>query len=279
MTKFKKIMLTFILCFIIFLTTGCASIQYERVVNTDGTILDAVSVKLDKEKITNAGFNIETVTNDVKNKMNLYLNALVQSFYNRDDGLLDIEKIAVYNNLTTGVSIQNDYIIASIKFRNYNSFRYFYGLHLVEDTKDDETTIKGFLFNKNLSTGKTIFSGSDAEFITNEFMSYFNNKFTINDAKLSYVFGTPESKIHSDSNYEFSEDGINYHQWIITNKNQEITTFTYQMKPVNWYILAIALTCVLIIVLFIISLFKRKDNNKIKNNLNDSESIKINENI
>lgn len=265
MTKFKKVLLTFFMAFIILFTTGCASIEYERILNTDGTIIDAVCVKLDNEKIQNAGFNITNLTKDIKSKMNLYINSMVQSFYNRDDGLLDIEKISVYNNITTTVTDQNNYIVASIKFRNYNTFKYFYGLHLNEDTDDDTKLIEEFLFNKNLSTGKTIFSTSDAQFITNEFLTYFNNQFTVEDTELSYVFGTPENKIHSDATYQFSQDGVNYHQWIITDINQDITTYTYQMKPVNWYIMALVLTFILIIVLFVVSLFKKKKSIKNEN--------------
>lgn len=258
MTKLKKILLTLLITFIMLLSTGCASIEYERVLNTDGTILDAVCVKLDNEKITTAGFNLETVKTEIKSKMNLYITAIIQSFYNRDDGLLDIEKISVYNNITTTVTEKNDYIIASIKFRNYNTFKYFYGLHLDNDDNDNTKTIEEFLYNKNVSAGKTIFSTSDAEFITNEFLCYFDNNFTINNAELLYSFGTPESKLHSDANYKFTHDGVYYHQWVLNDVNQDITTYTYQMKPINWYILALILTFIFIIVLFIISLFQKK---------------------
>lgn len=278
MKKLKKLLLCFSFCFVIIFSCGCADIEYSRVAYENGVILDAVSVKLDTTKITNAGFNVTKVTNDVKIKMNQYLNAIINSFYNRDDGLLDIEKIAVCNNLTTKVVAQNSYIIASIEFRNYNTFKYFYGLHLTEDSENDnENTIKTFLFNKNLSTGKTIFAGQDAEFITNDFVTYFNGNFNIENCNLSYVFGTPESKIHSDANFTFTQDGVNYHQWILNSKDDTITTFTYQMKPINWYLLGLALTLVLILVLFIISLFKKnqpkektqiisEENNNIENN-------------
>jgi len=254
MTKLKKLILSFLLIIIALISTGCASIEYERVLNTDGTIVDAVCVKLDNNKIVSAGYNIETVTKDIKSKMTLYLNALIQSFYKRDDGLLDIEKINVYNNVTTTVSENNGYIIASIKFRNYNTFKYFYGLHLVENNDDDSENIKNFLFDKNISTGKTIFATQDAKLITNEFLSYFNNNYTLEDAELSYLFGTPESKLHSDANYQFTQDGVKYHQWIVTDINQDISTYTYRFKPVNWYISALVLTFVLILVLFIIYL-------------------------
>ena len=247
------------LTFVILISTVCASIQYQRTVYENGTILDAISVKLNNKAITDAGYNIEKVTSDIKLKMQQYLNTMVTSFYTRNDGLLEIEKISVCNNLTTKVKENNNYIIASIEFRNYNTFKYFYGLHLMEDSSNNnENVVESFLFNKNLSTGKTIFSGQDAEFITNEFISYFNDDFSIEDCDLSYVFGTPENKLHSDSDFTFTENGVTYHQWILNSKDDTITTFTYQMKPVNWYILALVLTFALLLVLFAISFIKFK---------------------
>lgn len=262
MKNLKKLLLCLMLTFVVIFASGCASIQYQRTVYDNGTILDAVSVKLDNEEITNKGFNIEKVKSDVKLKMQQYLNSMVTTFMNRNDGLLQIEKISVCNNLTTKVSENENYIIASIEFRNYNTFKYFYGLHLTEDSgNDNENVVENFLFNKNLSTGKTIFSGKDAEFITNEFVSYFNGNFSIEDCDLSYVFGTPENKLHSDSDYTFTEDGVNYHQWILNSKDDTITTYTYQMKPVNWYILALVLTFVFILILFALSFIKFKKKN------------------
>lgn len=275
MKKLKKILLALVLVVIVIFSTGCASIQYQRIINEDGKIIDAVSVKLDTEKISSAGYNIEKVTEDVKNRMQNYLNQVINAFLNREDGLLEIEKYSVYNNVFAVVTKQEDYIIASIEFKNYNTFKYFYGLHLNEDleSEDEENLVKTFLFNKNVSSGKTIFSGQDAEVITSDFMSYFNNDFTLDDCNLSYVFGTPENKIHSNATYTFTEGGINYHQWILTSKDDEISTYTYQMKPVNWYILALVLTVVLIVVLFIVSFFIKKPKEE------DINSIEIKDNI
>lgn len=278
MKKFKKILLSLMLTFIIILFSGCASIQYQRTLYENGRILDAVSVKLDTQAITNAGYNIEKVSQDVKIKMQEYLNQVVNSFYNRDDGLLDIEKIAVYNNLNTLVTTKNDYIIASIEFNNYNTFKYFYGLHLIEDNEDDTNIVESFLYNKNVSTGKTIFAGQDANFINNEFMAYFNNDFSIENCDLTYVFGTPESKLHSDADYTYKEDGVIYHQWMLTDKNDDISTFTFQMKPVNWYILALIVTFALIIILFIVSIFVKNKKNTLKIATNEIKSQINNDN-
>lgn len=274
--KFKKLLCLILLC-TVFLFAGCATIEYDRIVLEDGTILDAVSVKLDNQKIENAGFNVNDAKEGVKTKMSNYLLQVVNTFKAREDGLSSIEKYAVLNNLTYSVTENNDYIIASIKFKNYNTFKYFYGLHLVEDTdKNEPDKVEEFLINKYVNTGKTIFSTDDAKYITNDFIAYFDNKFSLDDTNLSYVFGTSEDKLYSNANYQYSLNGINFHQWIINDINQEISTYTIVPKPVNWYLLALGLTFVLIVILYVISLFTKKKSNK-QLTIKDVENI-INEN-
>lgn len=253
------------LIFLSLIFTGCASIEYQRVINTDGSIVDAVAVKLDVEKITNAGYNKVKVTNDIKIKMTGYINSIVNSFIIRDDNLSSLDKSAVINNTQTLVSESDTYIVASIKFNNYATFKYFYGLHLNEETNNDDIKIvKDFLVTKSISTGKTIFSGANAEFIANEFLAYFDNNFTIEDANLSYVFGTTENKMYSDATYHFTLNDVNFHQWVITDVNQEISTYTLTARPINWYLLGLALTFGLIIILFVISLFKKQTKKEVK---------------
>lgn len=274
--KFKKLLCLILLC-TVFLFAGCATIEYDRIVLEDGTILDAVSVKLDNQKIENAGFNVNDAKEGVKTKMSNYLLQVVNTFKAREDGLSSIEKYAVLNNLTYSVTENNDYIIASIKFKNYNTFKYFYGLHLVEDTdKNEPDKVEEFLINKYVNTGKTIFSTDDAKYITNDFIAYFDNKFSLDDTNLSYVFGTSEDKLYSNANYQYSLNGINFHHWIINDINQEISTYTIVPKPVNWYLLALGLTFVLIVILYVISLFTKKKSNK-QLTIKDVENI-INEN-
>lgn len=261
MKIFKKISLILCCLVLVFALSGCATVQYERIVNTDGSIIDAVCVKLDENAITQNGFEIDEVKTHIKQKMNTYLNAFINSFLTRDDNLTFFEKTAISNNVVPNVIEENGIIVASLTFKNYSAFKYFYGLHLTENNEIDEdesNIVETFLYNKNISTGKTIFSSEDAQFVTNEFISYFNDAFTLSDVNLIYVFGTPEGKLHSDATNHYEIDGVKYHEWIVTDINQEINTFTIEHKPVNYYILALILTAVLIVILFVIAFFKRK---------------------
>ncbi|MGN1223446.1 MAG: hypothetical protein ACI4T1_04965 [Christensenellales bacterium] len=283
MKKLKKICLALVICLITIFATGCANIQYQRVIYSDGTIIDAIGVTINEQKIIDEGFNIVAVKNQIATKMQGYLNTYINAFIVRDDNLNLFQKNTILNHIEYGVSEFNEEntITASIKFKNgedtsaYTIFKYFYGLHLIEDEVNDEneTVVEEFLYNKTITTGQTIFAGSDAQFVSNEFISYFDNKFTQDDVELYYIFGTPQKKLHSDADFEFTQDSVNYYQWHLSDFDDEIKTYTYQIKQVNWYLLALCLTFLLIIVLFIISLFQKKDKIVIKAQIINDENL------
>lgn len=251
-----------IVCFVvIFIATGCATVQYSRVINTDGSIVDAFCVKLDQSKIESAGVNITTVKTKIAEKMNLYLDALFNAFDNRESYYFDMDKIVVRQNVSRQIISENEYVIARLKFKNYTVFKYFYGLSDSETDSDTSKTVKTFLYNKNITTGKTIFSGDYSELI-DEFASLFDYNYSTDDVNFSFLFGSPQNQLHSDANYCYEVDGVTYHEWILNDKNQDINYYTYQIKPVNWYILALALTLALILILFVISILKKNKKGK-----------------
>lgn len=276
MKKLKKYLTCLVLIFAIFLFTGCASIQYERSVRPDGKIVEMVLVKLDEEKINQVGKTKSEVINFVINKMNIYSSNMVNNFFLKEDTLLYIEKVAVTNNILfiADYDEANDVVFAKMEFKNYNTFRYFYGLHLEEESVDDSEIIENYLYNKKLSKTQTVFAVANDEFIESEFSEEFNNEFTIEDCNLSFVFGSPDNKLHSDADYTYIKDGVKYHQWNLNSIEDEISTFTFMVKPVNWYILSLVLTLALIIILFVVSLFvKGKKENPIEYTIENYEDF------
>lgn len=260
--KFKKISVIFCLLLVL-IFSGCANVEFSRTIKEDGSIIDAVAVTLDLDKITNAGYKISEVEEHIEQKMSTYLSAVISSFKTRSDDLDNITKLTVLQNTTPLVYKKDNKIIAVLKFKNYGTFKYFYGLHLNEDSKDNTIIEEGFLINKYISTGKTIFAGEDARFIENQFLAYFNNDFSLKDVSYEYTFGTIDDKLYSDADYTFTKEGINYHQWIVKsdNINREIKTYNILVKPVNWYLTALVITATFILVSFAI-IYLRKFTHK-----------------
>lgn len=260
--KIKKIFVFLLLCSVI-LFTGCAKVQYQHVFKSDGTVVDAVMVELDEDVLQEKDVNISALKSKIENTMAYFMEAFINSFYSRDDGLTLEEKNSVFANVEPKVYRKENYIIAQFTFKNATAFTYFYGYHL--DTDDDNIkTEESTFYNTSISEGKTIFSADMSKNICNEFLTALDDKFTLEDTTFYYTFGTTYSRIHSNSTYKFDKDGVYYHQWQLNSVDDTIMTYTVGAKPINWYILALALTFVLGIVLFVISLFSKRKTNKTK---------------
>lgn len=256
--KFKKITIIFCL-FIVLILSGCAKVEYSRTINEKGNIIDAIAVTLDIDKISSAGYITSEVENYIEQKMSSYLSAIISSFKNRDDNLDDITKLSVLQNTTPLVYKNNNTIVALLKFNNYGTFKYFYGLHLDESSEDNTTIEESFLVKKYISSGKTIFASEDARFIERDIITYFNDNFTLDDVTYEYTFGTINDKLYSDADYTFTNEGINYHQWIIKSNetNREIKTYNILVKPVNWYMSALIITASFILISFAVIYIKK----------------------
>ena len=257
--KFKKLLISFCLIFMILILSGCANVSYNRVVTKDGVILDAVCVTLDESAITSKGYNVTTVKEDIKDRMWTYLNAIITDFQLRDDGLDILEKLNVRQNMTPNVIVKDNTILAYFKFNNYTVFSYFYGLHLNDDEVEDDNIQKGFLFDKNITLGKTIFASEDARFIENEFLAYFNSDYSLSDVDYEYMFGSYENRIYSDADNIYKKDGVKYHKWYISpNKtDKEVCTYTLKLHTVNWYVVALITTGVFLAISLIILAFQK----------------------
>lgn len=267
--KIKKLLVFVFLSFAIILS-GCAKVQYQHIFNADGTIVDSFVVELDEASLNAKNVNVSNLKFQIKDKMTYYMQIFINAFYSRDDGLSREEKNSIFSNVDTKIEENEKYIIARFTFKNATAFTYFYGYQLIDDTDDGIETTEGTFYNTSVSSGKTIFSSDVAKNVAEEFRTSetINNKFTLDDVKFYYTFGTTHSKIHSNATYQFDENGVCYHQWALNTIDDEIITFTLQPKPINWYILALSLTFILAVILYVISLFTRKKQSVVQNQAN-----------
>ncbi len=244
----------------IFCFSGCAQVEHSRVVYSDGRIVDAIAVKLDEEKIVNKGYDLASLKSKIKTKMNKYILALQSSFLSRDDNLTTQEKSFVLFDMASEVGEKQGYIYATINFKDYTTFKYFYGLHLQDSSQtesEDENIVSTPLYTKSVSVSQTVFASSICEDIAQDFLNDYGGNFDLDDVDFSFLLGMPESRLHSNATTTYSSNGITYHEWNLSSTTEEIVTFSYLLKPVNWYILALSLTFVLFIVLTLVAMIER----------------------
>lgn len=256
--------------------SGCASVHYSVLVNTDGSVQQGFQVSLDKNKITMAGYNYSDVANKVET---IFQNSVNNNSKNIANYCLANGKSIFNCGIATQyerVDEQNFY--AYIAFENIATYtnysKFLSGGSSGSEADDNSNLQENPFFIKDIEVNDTVYSGLDEKDadgnytnqIVKAFTDYFDGstegtqKFTLDDVEYNFYYGLPTTKLHSNSDKVISQSGVQIHQWVFnsSNLNEPIQTWTIQIKPVAWYVLALVLTFILILILFIICLIKKK---------------------
>ncbi len=128
-------LLTLIISSLLFV--GCASVDYTRVYTGSGSIIDEISIVLDKEEFTSG--KAQSVYNIVKNDVDLYADAIDNWAKTTFTGYID--EVSLYEVFTKGIKVDttqmkseaNGYTFSIfITFKELYHFIYFYGLNTPE---------------------------------------------------------------------------------------------------------------------------------------------------
>ncbi len=270
MKKFLSVICMLVVSVLLF--SGCASVNYSVIMNSEGKIEQAMQVNLDKNEITLAGYSYSEVYNNVVNDFDNY-------FYSPEGSL----KIAVINYALKknksiddcGIKLYREsledegIIFGSIVFDSPLIYKEFYN---ITDDDDDQTIIeKTWFYNREISESETIFSailkeGTSANQIADKYLDYFDGslagttKKTLEDADYNFFYGVPTNKLYSNSDRVFTQSGITIHEWNFSASQlgDKIRTYTLAVKPTAWYILALVLTAVVVGIILIIGLLQKK---------------------
>jgi len=285
-----------ILLISIFLIFGCASIEYQRVTDDYGKIVDKIVIELDEHKLSKqlSHDKINALKNDIKIDIDNYVFALKRAKYelikNNVDTKLDFEEGIIIESTGWVREFDNkSKIICQITYLNSTYLEKINGSDNAEEgeVKNDSATIvknlfisKYMMYSDNVFSGMEDMSGVDGK---NYFDYYSSNygEFGVDDIQLSQIYGTTDSRLKSNADYTQQIDGINYHLWEIGTQNEEYKTIqlSYYYRTAvgaGWYILALALSIALAIFLILYYIVKIKPNKykakiKIENFINDKE--------
>ena len=295
----RKILAIFLCIFSIVLFCGCASATYIIKFDASGAVTQAFSFSFSKKAIENAGKDVS----DFKQNIIYLANSIVGNAHSDFQNSHDDDEIVktwnnkeckfseivdlVYNNLDISNTIQsimlgvNGYKFSwdtasdgdtitctiSLKFLNYYAYCYFYDIY--PDTEDEETEIQDRVFYvKSVSESQTVFFDLQNSDVAEYLLTYFDNKFTLNDVKYSFCCVTQNSKMHSDADYvEKTSNGYvhvwNYSMSDISEGKGMVHTYTVKIRAYPWYIAAVGASLLVAATIWIVSVAKNKRDKKI----------------
>ena len=246
---------------------GCADVSYSVLMYSDGSIEQGFEVDLDKSAIEAGGYNYQDVTNEIVRK----IEQVVQ--------LQNIRILAFKSNLgvqTSNIKLECNYKI--VDEQTYYAYMYFGSNEIFtaynkfvtgeEPNPDEDKEIleENLFYIKHINKTTTVYYDLENNQFAKDMLAYFDGskqgttKFTLNDVNYNFFYGVPTNKIHSNSDARFRQDGMTIHCWRFSadETNNEIMLYTIEVKPMAWYLLALALTFIFLLILGVVVLIQKK---------------------
>ena len=269
--------------------SGCASVHYSLLVNEDGTVNQGFEINIDKQAIESAGYNYDQAKSKIMEQVN-NIASVYRNFYRSN-----YQTLAGYPFEFSGVTYQikqltESDILVSFNFPSIKIYKLCYGITESSESEQEQEIEENFFYTKTIDHSATVFANYEDAWwkqYIDELLDYFNGSienttpFTLNDCEYNFYYGYPSSKLYSENSQTFYYNGIKVHHWTFdaSQMNDEIITYTLQMKPAHWYILAIGSTFALVIVLFIIVYLSKRKQIKLEEveleNAQQTENLKV----
>ena len=290
----KKKIVAIILCiFSIFTLAGCGSVNYSITVSSDGSVTMAINMEIDTQDIIDSGKNyydfqlrVQSVANQVvansfsnfEQEVNdIAVDGVVETY----SGDMTVSQVIAYveNNvepINRRAKIEwtqknnKTYCVISLKFKTIYAYRYFNGTFPSTEDKEEEgseTILKDkFFFAEEWEISNPPFNDISNNSIATYFVEYFGEYFSVDDMKYSFSYSTTSTKLYSDADTITTDysTGNTVHTWNFSVEDlkedgkSKISTYTIKIRAWVWYVLAVLVSVIVGIVLFIIVKCKEK---------------------
>lgn len=268
-----------------FILAGCAQIDYSRIVFANGRVQDRVVVSLETEQIQAAGFNTNALLSNIQNDLELFFLGPVRLFKSQSQtnaNLTEEQKALINTSILSSVDITADLkkVVATITFEDATVFDMYYawqkqqsGSSEEEETSSNVTVKKGFYFNTYVQSTSSaygdIINGALAPFYEKYATTIgLSQRFNLSDVNFSQIYASSNLGLKSNAQFTEVNSGIKFHYWQIDplQPNQKLEFYAYSPQTTSWYITALAISLLTVIIIFAYSRFSKKPEFKTKIN-------------
>lgn len=296
MSKIKKwiVMICTICCFFL---TGCAQINYTRVVYDNGSIKDVYEISFEKNKIKSTlllhDYGVEQadyyckqfclrsydLVKQYEQKVNFSFGVkLSQAVL---DGKITSEEALAYKDQITIIASYDPQFYEWVNYtRIFSTAQAFSFYNELYDSGEDEEEENGyqledgfFFYRYSLSVDNFYESlvqalkEEDNAFETtyDKLLEDFGmDLFTEADLTVRQTYISTEKRLHSNADYTAKESGYYLKEWnISTTDSTKLTYFYYVANSTNWYLLCMGAALFVVGVLVIVVVIRSKKKSKL----------------
>lgn len=272
--KFKNLLSLIIVVFCVILFGGCASIDYSRGVYPEGKIVDRIVVEIDNSAFKYCMFSKTDMLTIIKVDFENYYIQPIEDFKTEfwASNHTFSEKQKVQDGIITDVRIVNDTVFCEVTYSSQEIFDLYYAQtsSSSESQDNDGSNVElreGVFVDKYVQSTNNAYAVLKTEFLQNlikKYKGYFKNNYGLANLKLTQEYASPDTTINSNATETEIVDGImKMHYWEIDPNNLDFELEFYTVSPhtTSWYIVALVLSLLSILIVVTI-LYKRKRANK-----------------
>lgn len=259
---------------------GCAKVTYSIIRSDDYTIVQRINVSLDLSDIEAHNASVTEIKQDIESTVesfntsrqtafSVYLSKLSMTDDPYYKSLVPYIKDAVttyfgWNGNTYTYALKFTAVIIDgmvhIPVDNVYYFYYSGEFEYNEEDDDSNNTLEDELFTKEYrQTFTTNFDSELCDSIEQEFLNeYSSYGFTLDDVAYVYSYGQKYSRLHSDADVVSYQNGVYVHTWNLEDKTQEVNFYRIYAKPVAWYVLAVAISVIVSLVLLVVAIVQKR---------------------
>lgn len=264
-TKFFSLIMMLLMVFVL---GGCANVEYQRLVDDNGQILDKITIEVDSSKLSGSGVDIDNLIDNIKEDLHNYyilpielrLQALpVEEYY-------EVSKNINIGTVMSSVDKGIYKISVEILFGNADIMAYVYG-HDTTDEDDDSNAMqekKSFFIKKYEQKSDNVFGDVTTIEVggTNFYEKYCAKVpgFDKDDLTLTQIYGSTNSRMRTNADETIEYNGFTCHLWEFNGNDStgQLVFYYLTANSTGWYILALILTIVVTAVIILIYHSKKK---------------------
>lgn len=254
----------------IFILSGCANIEYQRLVDDFGQILDKITIEVDSTKLPDS-VNVDHLMQNIESDIIKYY------LYPMNQILVEFEQKypTEYHELRQQFSVSE--IIKSNKdgiyklsveivFANSDVMALMYGYDTSEDDGDESSLVetKSFFIKKYEQTSDNVFGDItllqfNGTNLYDKYREYVGEEFDASDITLTQIYGTTDTRMHTNADQTLDFGGFTCHLWEFNGADSSGVLKFYYLSPntTGWYVLALIITFVSVICMVTIFLARK----------------------
>ena len=274
--------------------SGCAKVEMMRTVDSYRIIMDKLVVTLDKGKLLN---NYDNVRNNVIADMITFRNYV----HDWIEGYKD-EYPKVYLDMKEGIVCEvpeshSNELSVVITFADISFFAVFYGLAninnveyacamedvgpFIQEIFDQEYKTEEFnlfLYKYSMVSNKGIMDTIKDYKIDGIDTNYYE-KYTeltgcsLSDLDVTQIFAYPDDRLYSNADVKEVVAGVTFLAWDLNEKGSDFEMSIYKLAPksASWYMLALGISAVFVVIATIVIAIKYKNEITVKISKQDVE--------